>query len=211
MICISLAGITFQECIKIIGKSDFAEIRIDQLSLSESQLEALCAMKKNTIATCRPGALTDEKRMSLLKLAMDSGVGYIDIEYEAPEKYRQELVAYARVKDVVVILSYHNFETTPEKHELEHIIDQSLSMGADRVKLATFANSKSDNSRILSLYETHSNLIAFCMGHTGMITRVAAPFLGSEFTYAAVSKTLATAPGQLTSDDFLEIYDIIKE
>ena len=179
--------------------------------MTESQLEALCAMKKKSIATCRPGALNDEKRMALLKLAMDSGVGYIDIEYEAPEQYRKELVGYAREKNVVVILSYHNFEGTPDKHELEHIIGQSLSMGADRVKLATFANSKSDNSRILSLYETHSNLIAFCMGQIGTITRVAAPFLGSEFTYAAISKTLATAPGQLTSDDFLEIYDILRE
>lgn len=210
MICISLAGITFQECIKAISKSDFVEIRIDQLDLSESQLEALCAMKKNTIATCRPGPYNDEKRMSLLKLAIDSGAGYIDIEYEAPEDYRQELVDFARKKNAIIIVSYHNFEETPERFELEHIIDKMELMGANMVKLATMANSKADNARILSLYENHTNLIAFCMGKIGMITRVAAPLLGSEFTYASLNRKLATAPGQLTYDEFLDMYDIIK-
>ena len=210
MICISLAGITFQECIKAIGKSDFAEIRIDQLDLSESQLEALFAMKKNTIATCRPGSLNDIQRIALLKHAMNAGAGYIDIEYEAPEHYREELIKVALEKKVIVIISYHNFEETPERYELEHIIIQSELMGAERVKLATMANSVIDNSRILSLYETHTNLITFCMGKIGMITRVTAPFLGAEFTFAALNRKLATAPGQLTFEELTDIYETLR-
>lgn len=211
MICISLAGITFQECIKAIGKSDFVEIRIDQLDLSESQLEALCVIKKNSIATCRPGQYHNEKRLLLLKHAINSGVGYIDIEYEAPEQYRKDLIECAHEKNTFVIISYHNYDETPNRIDLEHIIEQSKLMGADRVKLATMANSKADNARILSLYENHTNLIAFCMGKIGMITRVAAPLLGSEFTYASLNRKLETAPGQLTYDEFLDMYDIIKE
>lgn len=210
MICISLAGITFQECIKAISKSDFVEIRIDQLDLSESQLEALYVIKKNTIATCRPGQYPNEKRLSLLIHAINSGVGYIDIEYEAPEQYRKKLIECAHDKNTLIIISYHNYEKTPNIIDLEHIIEQSKHMGADRIKLATMANSKADNARILSLYENHTKLIAFCMGEIGMITRVAAPMLGSEFTYASLNKKLATAPGQLTYDEFLDIYDIIK-
>jgi len=211
MICISLAGITFEECVKAIAKSQFSEIRIDQLDLSDTQLKTLFAMRKNIIATCRPGTLDEDRRKALLKLAINSGAGYVDIEFEAQAHYRRELIDEARRRNVMVIISYHNYDTTPDREELEMIIDQSMKMGADRVKLATFANSQSDNARILSLYETHPNLIAFCMGKMGMITRVAAPFLGSEFTYASVSGKLATAPGQLAYDDFIDIFDLIKE
>jgi 3-dehydroquinate dehydratase I len=209
MICISLAGISFQECVKVIGKADFTEIRIDQLQLEENQLEALFAMKKNTIATCRPGLFSDEKRMDLLKLAVISGAGYIDIEFEAPESYRTELVNFAHEKKAIVIISYHNFQQTPERQELENIIVQSEKMGADKIKIATLANSTTDNARILSLYESHTNLIAFCMGKTGMITRLAAPLLGAEFTFASLSKKLATAPGQLTYEEFTDIFDYL--
>jgi len=45
MICVSLANINFQECVKAIGKAEFAEIRIDQLDLSEEQLKSLFSIK----------------------------------------------------------------------------------------------------------------------------------------------------------------------
>lgn len=209
MICISLAGLPFKKCKKKIGKAEFAEIRIDQLDLSENQLVTLFSLKKNTVATCRPGSIADERRLNLLKLAIDAGAAYIDIEYEAPEDYRSELITYAREKGALAILSYHNFEETPEKVVLEKIISDSETWGADRVKIATMANFTTDNARILALYEDHKNLIAFCMGKLGAITRVAAPFLGADFTYAAINRKLATAPGQLTVDEFADIYEII--
>lgn len=209
MICVSLAGITFEECVKLMAKTEFAEIRIDQLNLSDDQFSSLFAMKKNTIATCRPGKDADQ-RLALLKLAIESGAGYVDVEYESDETFRKELLEYAHAHHTLVIISYHNFEATPSAEELNHIVDQSFKWGADRVKITTTATSQADCSRVMALYDKYTKLIAFCMGKTGAITRVAAPLLGADFTYAAISKSLATAPGQLTVDELKEVYDVIK-
>jgi 3-dehydroquinate dehydratase type I len=209
MICVSLAGITFQECVKLIAKTEFAEVRIDKLDLSDDQFGSLFAMKKKTIATCRPGK-DEDQRLSLLKLAIESGAGYVDIEYESDVTFRTELLNYAHAHNTLVIISYHNFDLTPSALELNKIIDESFTWGADRVKLATTAVSQADCARVMALYESHKNLIAFCMGKIGAITRVAAPLLGAEFTYAAISRALATAPGQLTIDGFMDVYDVIR-
>lgn len=209
MICVSLAGITFEECVKLMAKTEFAEIRIDQLDLSDDQFGSLFAMKKKTIATCRPGKDVDQ-RLALLKLAIESGAGFVDIEYESDDTFRKELLEYARAHQTLVIISYHNFEITPSSEELHKIINQSFKWGADRVKITTTAISQSDCARVMSLYDNYKNLIAFCMGKTGAITRVAAPLLGADFTYAAVSKALATAPGQLTVDELKDVYGVLK-
>jgi 3-dehydroquinate dehydratase type I len=162
-------------------------------------------MKRDTIATCRPGKYDDAQRKAFLKMAMDAGAGYIDIEYESDPAYREELVSYAKSHGVRVIISYHNFDKTPAKSELIDIIEKSKAMQADRIKIATLANTPKDNSRILSLYDEYDNLIAFCMGKTGKITRVAAPLLGADFTFVAYNAKEATAPGQLTLEDMKEM------
>lgn len=82
-------------------------------------------------------------------------------------------------------------------------------MGADLVKIATMANCKEDSSRMLSLYSKHKDIIAFCMGEAGMITRITAPFLGAEFTFASLDDASVTAPGQLSLDKMEKIYDIL--
>lgn len=205
--CISLASQSFEECMRAVGKVKFAELRIDSLDITEEQLKTLCSIKHQTIATCRPGKYDNDKRKELLKLAMDAGAGYVDIEYESATEYREELVHYAKSNDTLVIISYHNFDTTPSKEELNAIIAQSKDWGADKVKLATMANNTQDNARILSLYADHTNIIAFCMGELGIITRVAAPTLGSDFTFVAYSKKDATAPGQLSLGEMIDIYE----
>jgi len=90
---------------------------------------------------------------------------------------------------------------------LAQIIDNSRKWGADKVKIATMANNAKDNALILSLYAEYDNLIAFCMGKLGMITRVAAPVLGADFTFVAYSKKEATAPGQLTVGEMIDVYE----
>jgi 3-dehydroquinate dehydratase type I len=67
------------------------------------------------------------------------------------------------------------------------------------VKLVTFANDITDNLVILSLPQEALNLgidiISFCMGEKGIISRVLCPLFGSYLTYAALERS--TAPGQI--------------
>jgi 3-dehydroquinate dehydratase type I len=89
------------------------------------------------------------------------------------------------------------------------MIRQAIQWRADKIKITTTANSKSDCSLVMGLYAKHKNILAFCMGTLGKITRVAAPLLGAEFTYASWNELRSTAPGQLTVAELKEIYKII--
>jgi 3-dehydroquinate dehydratase len=48
------------------------------------------------------------------------------------------------------------------------------------------------------------------MGEEGKITRAAAPFLGAEFTFAALDESRATAPGQLSLEAMEKIRELLE-
>ena len=211
MICVSLAGLTYQECLTAIDRCEFAEVRIDLLDIRTDQFRDIFSAKNCIIATCRK-SLTNNKnnnRTGLLKMAILSGAKYVDIEYDAETDIREEVTEFAHSHNCLVILSYHNYEQTPPKDQLELIIKQSRQWNADIVKIATTASNTKDCSVVMSLYSMFDKIIAFCMGDQGKITRIAAPFLGARFTYAALNNDLSTAPGQLTVDEMNRIYAII--
>jgi 3-dehydroquinate dehydratase-1 len=206
MICVSLGSLSFEECTEALSKAECAEIRMDLLDFSDGQFKTLFASKQKTIATCRADKYNDTERLQKLKLAITSGADFVDVEFESDEQFREQLVDFAHSNKAKVIISYHNYDNTPGKNELEQIINQSFKWGADYAKLATMAVSVADNARVLGLYENYKNLIAFCMGEKGMITRLTAPLLGSLFTYAALNSELIIAPGQLTIEQLENIY-----
>ena len=205
-ICVSLGGMSFDNCMELASKWPLVEIRLDLIQINPPQIELLAKQCRQWIATCRPGNLSERERHLLLETAIRSGATYLDIEYEAEPAYRQSLTELARQRRCKLIISYHNFESTPDADTLNRIIRHSTVMGADCVKLAVTANAPADCARIMSLYEHHEHLVAFAMGEAGVITRIAAPFLGAEFTYASVDEAHLTAPGQLTVIQMEEIF-----
>jgi 3-dehydroquinate dehydratase-1 len=204
MICVSISEKDVGKCLAIIEKADVSEIRLDLNEFGEEEIEKVFSCRKRLIATCRPLKYSPDRQMELLKLAIRSGATYVDIEYEAPDEYKQELIDYAHHHECYVILSYHNYEETPETEELETIMNSCFAQGCDVAKIVTLVRVNRDNSKILSLYSYPGRLIAFGMGDLGRITRIVAPFLGAEFTYAAVDEGDQTAPGQIR-------YSMLKE
>lgn len=197
MICVSISDKDFTKCLSQLEKPLTAEIRLDKTEFTAAETDIVFALKKKLIATCRPGRFTDAERLEILKHAIAAGASMVDIEYESAEGYRKELMEYARRYHCDVIISYHNFEFTPETAKLEKIMKDSFAMGADVVKIATMVNQNRDNSRLLSLYHLPGRLVALGMGELGKITRIVAPFLGAEFTFASPDGGDATAPGQI--------------
>ena len=209
-ICVSLGGMPFERCLQLASAWPLVEVRLDLIhQIDPEKIELLAGQCRQWIATCRPGNLTDDGRFELLKAAIRSGATYVDIEYEAESAYHQLLINLAGKHQCKVIISYHNFESTPDADILNRIIRHSIVMGADFVKLAVTANFPADSARIMSLYEQHEHLVAFAMGEAGKITRIAAPFLGAAFTFASVDEAHLTAPGQLTASQMDEIYRIL--
>jgi len=208
-ICVSIGGMPFGTCMQLASAWPLVEIRLDLIKLDPEKVDLLAMQCRQWIATCRSGKLSHDERTVLLAAAIRSGATYVDLEYEEDLSYRQQLIELAWRYKCKVIISYHNFESTPDVFILNQIVKQSMLMNADLVKLAVTANTSADCAKIMSLYGKHNNLIAFAMGETGKITRIAAPFLGAEFTFASVDEAHLTAPGQLTASQMEEIYRIL--
>ena len=202
-ICLSIGHLGYSEILEQLEKAALAEIRIDLLSLRKNELTTIFSQHKNLIATYRTN--DDFAQMEkVLTLAMSIGCAYIDIDINTPEYYRKKLIETARGKGCKVILSYHNFTETPSTNDLEKVVNNLFELGANIAKVACKANTPSDCARIMGLYDNAKNLVAFCMGEIGMITRLAAPILGAPFTYAAIDSK-ETAPGQLNLRDTTSI------
>jgi 3-dehydroquinate dehydratase I len=209
MICISIGNIDYNTAIERAKDEELIELRLDMLDFTDQQIKTLCSQKAITIVTCRPGKFKDAERLSKLKKAILAGAKLVDTEWDADEEFLEELVPFARGNDCRVIVSFHDREKTPLKRELEQIVKECSMSGADIVKIICKVNSKEDNARILSLYSLGKNIIALGLGNLGRITRVAAPLVGAEFTYASLGKGLETADGQMSKSSLERAYKTI--
>ena len=197
-ICVSIANCTVGECVKALAGQEMAEIRMDSISgLKPEDVRGIFSRKTRLIATCRPGGMGEEGRKKLLLAAIGAGAAYVDIEVEAPDGYKKEIIAAARARKCQVIVSFHDYKKTPVREELEQTIGWCFESGADIAKIACMVNGGEDAARLLGLLDHRRRLVVIGMGEKGRITRVAAPLLGSEIAYASTGKGKESAPGQI--------------
>jgi 3-dehydroquinate dehydratase I len=206
MICTSIGNVDFETVLEKSKAEELIELRLDLIDLTKEQIKSICSQKAKTIVTCRPGKLNDEERLAKIKQAILAGASLVDTEWDASDDFIDELVPFARGHDCRVIVSFHDPDKTPVKRELEQIVKECSMSGADIVKIVCKVNSKEDNARILSLYSLGKNIIALGLGSLGKITRVAAPLIGAEFTYASLGKGLETADGQMSKSAMERTY-----
>ncbi len=210
MICVSIAEKTAEKCIEALKGIDFAEVRLDKMSIDLEDVKKIFSRHPKLIATCRPGALSEKKRKSLLVAAITAGAAFVDIEVDSDDRYKNEIIQKARSHSCQVIISFHNFVKTPERSELEHIINWCFESRADMVKIACKIHSQRDNARLLGLLNEIRPLIIVGMGDEGKIIRVVAPLLGSAFTYTSLAVGKETAEGQMDRDSLKNIFKRLK-
>ncbi len=197
MICVTLAETTVESCRSLLKDLSFAEIRLDAMKVSADDVRALFSGHDNLIATCRPGVGNDDERRGLLLAAVEAGASFVDVEMESALSLRDEIIEKARSKGCKVIVSYHNYEETPEREELLHIASRCFDAGADIAKISCMAKSARDSARLLGLLDSPKPTVVIGMGKEGSVTRVLAPLLGSPFTYAAYAPGKEVVEGQL--------------
>ena len=218
MICISVAASKPEEIIKILKETNLAEIRLDISELSDNDIKIIFSQNDTSlIATCRAGKYTDSERMTILKKAITAGADYVDIEIETDKSYKKEIIIHARQAGCKVLISYHNYEITPDRDELIKIVNECYAYGADIAKIACMVNSKEDAARLISLYDPEENsikpksLISIGMGEMGKITRVITPILGSPFTFASHSIGKEMASGQIEYKTLKNILNLLSD
>lgn len=214
MICISIGEKTVEGCLESLRGAELAEVRLDMLDEAELTVENIRKIFSSggkLIATCRAGEVSDEKRLELLIGAVEAGAAYVDVEVEAKDDYKKKLVDKARAKGCKVIVSYHDHRRTPGTEEMKQIIGWCFGSGADIAKIACMVKSDSDNARLLGLLNSDKKLVVVGMGPKGKITRIVAPLLGSQFTFASAGAGKETAEGQLDRQTLAKVLDALQE
>lgn len=209
-ICISIAEPTVKKCVNSLGGLELAEIRLDKVKVNDSDIKKIFSQPVRLVATCRPGNLKDDSRKQILLKAIDAGAAYVDVEVDSNDSYKKEIMKTARKKGCTVIMSFHDYNRTPPKGELEQIVEWCFNSGADMAKIACKVKSDRDNARLLGLLDSERRIIVVGMGEKGIITRVVAPMLGSPFTFASLSKGKETAEGQVTARELRELLVLLK-
>ena len=192
--------------------ADLVEIRIDMIG--KGWENTVRALKKPWIATNRlktEGGLwtgTEEARRVALLKALSMGAAIIDIELAAPDL--EEIVPLVK-KKARCMISHHDMKRTPPRSELRRIINDELAAGADICKLVTTARAFDDNAVVLGIINEFkpADVIAFCMGPKGQVSRILSPLSGSAFSYAAVNEGETSASGQLTISQMKAIFGVL--
>ena len=207
---------------RAIPHADLIEIRADYLA-EPDLVPILTQRTKPFIVTNRRkeegGRFEGEerKRLEILRQAMDQGADYIDVEMGSEEVLLQSLIEEQRrnCEKTELLLSYHDFRETPSSPALYDLFDRMIEIKAKIVKIVTFAQSYEDNLRILSLIphakKRGQEIIAFCMGEKGKVSRVLAPMMGAVWVYASSSQGKGSAPGQLTAQELRELWRQLKD
>ena len=155
-----------------------------------------------TIRSRREGggrSIPDSERLELFKNILPL-VDAIDLELNS-NRLRKVLAPLARRRSKRVILSYHNFRSTPPDSTLLKLVEKVRRGGADLIKIALTPKGKRDVARLLlfTYRNRDKNLITIAMGRRGVPSRILAPLFGSLLTYSFVGRS--QAPGQLSIDE----------
>jgi len=220
-VCIPIVETTVEKALAAIKEAepwaDLIELRADYLKrvelapfLEDRQKPFIVTHRRNEEGGKYKGE--ERKRLSLLQDAIDLGTDYIDVELTTERSTLQGLIRNKR--GTQVILSFHDFRRTPSHKELQRLFDRMVRPGADVIKIVSFARSWEDNLTILSIIPfakaRKQEIVAFCMGEKGKLSRIFSPFLGASWTYASLNKKRASAPGQLTGRELKDIWEKMK-
>ncbi|MGA2665372.1 MAG: type I 3-dehydroquinate dehydratase [Nitrososphaerales archaeon] len=205
-VCTSISAVTVGEMAEKAASafalgSDLVELRVDLLrERAGAELPRTVAhLARRAIVTVRRSEEgggfqgTEEERLALIQELCGLRPAFVDVELstveESPKWYGGLPGGPKR------IVSWHDFRSTPSLATLRRLRDRARSRG-DVVKIVTAARAGEDNLRVLRLYERYGGeLVAFCMGETGVLSRLVSLQLGSPINYAALPDE-PVAPGQ---------------
>ena len=199
---------------ELLPDLEMAEIRLDRCELSDSEIEELFAQTDiPLIATCRGDGGDLSVSEHKLSIAVQAGARFADLEIEAPSEVSRRFQKLCRQCGTELIRSYHDFDGTPDEKGLQMALARCFRYGADIAKIVTTCHSPSDAARIEGLYSIiledvdslQGRLIAFGMGDEGRSTRISCLRRGAPFTYAALTREEATAPGQPATDELADL------
>jgi len=217
-------------CIPIIAKNtEDALMRITeaekQADITEIRLDVMDSFQLDTIlnAAQKPAIVTYRSEMEggmgkddpssvaeILMMAAKEKAAYIDVELSMPGKWIDKIIQHRG--ESRIIISTHIMDKTPSMDDLNVIVNNSISTGGDIVKIVTMAREWKDNMRLLELVtelrKRDIDIITFCMGALGRMSRVFSLLMGGYLTFTSLESGQESAPGQIPVNEMKRILEV---
>ncbi|UDI78796.1 type I 3-dehydroquinate dehydratase [Staphylococcus taiwanensis] len=195
---------------------DIVELRIDQwpdnhLQLLKDNLQLLhrhdidfkVLVTYRTSTQGGKGELSYEAYMALLhEIVYVDDCHMIDIEWDSDYDVfaHRELVQLAQQNYKQVVVSYHNFQETPDIDILRFTYYKMHQLNPDYVKIAVMPHSREDVAILLeamanSVDAVYSKVIGISMSQMGLVSRTAQGVFGGSVSYGCLGEP--QAPGQI--------------
>lgn len=139
---------------------------------------------------------SDGERLASFAAAL-SHASWADIEDDAAIVDAVAAVVASRGGQLVV--SHHDFERTPDLHELVRIVDRCRPAATTIAKIATTVRDEADREALLALLGRRPNRTCVIGMGAAPELRIELPVRGSLLAYGYL--TAPTAPGQLSAAD----------
>ena len=153
--------------------------------------------------------LSSEEYVQIIKeVAQLYQPDYIDFEYFSYKDVFEEMLEFPNL-----VLSYHNFQETPEN--MMEIMSELTSFTPKLVKVSVMAHTEQDvldlmnYTRGFKTLNPEQEFVTISMGKIGRISRIAADLTGSVWSYASVGEE--SAPGQISLTSMHKIREILNE
>lgn len=223
-ICIPIIAPTTIEALKacnqLSNEIDLIEIWIDKILDEENISSLIKHCPYPVLAVCKTPKErgnflgSTNERVNILISAAEAGASYVDIDIETSineiDRLKKSIPQQCKL-----ILSFHDFESTPAKNKLEILFKKAQEISPNSIiKIATFCNTIEDAIVLLELlkqYASSQKMIVLGMGEYGSITRILGPHLGSLINFCSKDKSSSTAPGQLTVNNLHRIEKLLKQ
>ena len=153
--------------------------------------------------------LSSEEYVQIIKeVAQLYQPDYIDFEYFSYKDVFDQMLDFPNL-----VLSYHNFQETPEN--LMEILSELTSLNPKVVKIAVMANTEQDVLDLMNFTRGFKTLnpeqeyVTISMGKVGKVSRITSDVTGSSWSFASLDE--ASAPGQISLSSMTKIREILNE
>ncbi|HGJ8156511.1 TPA: type I 3-dehydroquinate dehydratase [Streptococcus pneumoniae] len=153
--------------------------------------------------------LSPEEYIHLIKeVAQFYQPDYIDFEYYSYKDVFEEMLDFPNL-----VLSYHNFQETPEN--MMEILSELTILNPKLVKVAVMAHTEQDVLDLMNYTRGFKTLnpeqeyVTISMGKVGKVSRITADVTGSSLSFASLDEV--SAPGQISLASMKKIREILDE
>lgn len=133
---------------------------------------------------------------------------YVDFEYYTHKDVFDQMLDFPNL-----VLSYHNFQETPDN--MMEILSELTSLTPKVVKVSVMAHTEQDvldlmnYTRGFKTLNPEQDYVTISMGKIGKVSRITSDVTGSSWSFASLDE--ASAPGQISLSNMKKIREILNE